>query len=127
MPSRRRRGSLLERADVESLGRAPDLHEVTEDPVDLRGIGDDGEDSHGAARNKAAGKTFIEFLMKKESNMTWITEGGKVPTQKSIIGSAEFKNAELLTPFAKMGFRYFPKTKVAGATSTALAKAWLIS
>ena len=79
--------------------------------------------SKTSAEKKEAAKTFIEFFMKRESNLIWIIDGGKVPTKKSIINSAEFKNAELLTPFAQMNFQYFPKTTIAGVIDTALSKA----
>ena len=36
--------SLLQRAEVEPRGRAADPGRVTEDPVDLEWVGDDGED-----------------------------------------------------------------------------------
>jgi ABC-type glycerol-3-phosphate transport system substrate-binding protein len=61
--------------------------------------------------------------MDAENNLTWITEGGKVPTKKSIINGAEFKNAELLIPFSQMDFQYFPKTTITGVINTALQKA----
>lgn len=53
---------LLEGGDVEPRGRAADLDEVTQDAIDLQGIGDDGEDFHLAAAVRADEGVFcIDF------------------------------------------------------------------
>ena len=54
--------SLLERADVEPRRRAADSDEVAQYPVDLEGIGDDGEDPHGVEAVRADERILAPHL-----------------------------------------------------------------